>query len=286
WPGAPSRTGQAVLPAAGTLASGATTAAIARADDAAGSPQAVAQTSLVVVKPPPLTLGFTEAADPVRIGDQLEYVARFGNAGGAALLNTQLTVTLPPGTTVVDPGGGTPGAGTVTWALGALNPGQTGERPPRVRVDDLGATDPLVRVTRATIASGATAARGSVVTQVQPAAPLALVMTVRPEPVDPGQRITYTLTVTNRGAAKSDDVQIRMPIPVGVSGGCPAGPDRGTAPNGCATGFDILWKLGTVPAGTSRTVEAIFDPLTLADGTIVSDTARVVDAAGSRARAA
>src|SRR5262249_27952039 len=166
-----SRTVQAVLTAAGNLASGTTIAATARADDAAGSPQAVAQTSLAVVKTPPLTLGFTEPADPVQIGDHLEYVARFGNAGGAALLNTQLTVTLPPGTTVVDPGGGTPAARTVTWSLGALNPGQTGERRLRVSVDDLGATDPLVRVTRATIPSGAPPARGSVVSQGQPAAP-------------------------------------------------------------------------------------------------------------------
>jgi uncharacterized repeat protein (TIGR01451 family) len=280
-----SRTVEAVLTAAGNLASGSSIAATARADDAAGSPQAVAQTTSLVVPASPLTLGLTQDEDPVQVGDQLEYVVRFGNRGAAALLGSQLVVTLAAGTTVVDDGGGTQGTGTVTWSLGALNPGQTGERRLRVSIDDLAPDDPLVRVTAAAITSGATAARASTVVQVQPVAPLGLAMSVTPEPVDPSQRITYQLTVTNRGATDSADVKLSMPIPEGVTGGCVRLSDDAQTPAGCFNGREIQWALGTLPAGTSRTVEAIFDPASLADGAVFSAVARVVDAAGSRARA-
>src|SRR5207245_1767905 len=79
----------------------------------------------------------TGDADPVQVGDDLEYALRFGNRGATALLATQLALTLPAGTSVVDAGGGTAAAGTITWRLGALNARQTGE--PRVRghIDDL-----------------------------------------------------------------------------------------------------------------------------------------------------
>ncbi len=280
-----SRTLQAVLTAA-NLASGTTIAATARADDAAGSPQATAQANAIVVPASPLTLGFTEDADPVRTGDTLEYVARFGNRGANALLNSQLAVTLPPGVTVLDTGGGTQASGVVTWALGPLNPGQSGERRLRVSVDDLGAADPLVRVTRAAVSSGATAARAGAVTLVQTAAPLGLTMIAGPEPVDPSQMITYELTVTNRGTADSDDVQLRMPLPEGVTGGCVRLSDDGQTPANCFTGREILWTLGTLRKGSSRSVQAIFDPIALDDGTVFSAGARVVDAAGARARAA
>ena len=280
-----SRTVEAVLTAAGNLASGSSIAVTARADDAAGSPQAVAQTTSLVVPASPLTLGLTQDEDPVQVGDYLEYVARFGNRGAAALLGAQLVVTLAPGTTIVDDGGGTQGAGTVTWSLGALNPGQSGERRLRVSIDDLAPDDPLLRVTSAAISSGATAAHASVVALVQAAAPLGLAMSVTPEPVDPSQRITYQLTVTNRGTADSADVKLSMPIPEGVTGGCVRLSDAAQTPNGCFVGREIQWALGTLPAGTSRTVEAIFDPASLADGAVFSAVARVVDAAGSRARA-
>src|SRR5205809_409062 len=79
------------------------------------------------------------------------------------------------GTTVLEAGGATVTGGTATWALGTVNGADAGERRLSVRVDDLGAADPLVRVARAVLASGANAARAAAVTPVEPAAALDLV---------------------------------------------------------------------------------------------------------------
>src|SRR5207245_3866975 len=148
-------------------------------------------------------LVLTTDADPVRVGDALEYVLRFGNSSATALLATQLALVLPAGVTVVDAGGGTQASGMVTWSLGALNAGQTDERRVRVQVDDLAPDDPLVRVARAVVTSGTAAARASVVTQVGATA-LGLVIVAEPDPVAPAGLLTYRLIVTDRGATDAD----------------------------------------------------------------------------------
>src|SRR5205807_1489178 len=103
------------------------------------------------------------------------------------------------GTCVRDAGGAPVTGDTASWALGTVSGGQAGARRLRVRVDDLGAADPVVRVAGALLASGANAARAVAVTQVE-AAPLDLVMVATPDPVGLGDLLTYALTMTNRGA--------------------------------------------------------------------------------------
>jgi uncharacterized repeat protein (TIGR01451 family) len=90
-------------------------------------------------------------------------------------------------------------------------------------------------------------------------------MAVNPEPADPTQVLIYQLLVTNRGAADATGVQLRMPIPDGVTG-CARLSDGAQTPDGCFTGRDVLWMLGTLAAGTSRTVQVIYDLGTVADG--------------------
>ena len=60
----------------------------------------------------PLGLALTTGEDVAPVDGELEYVLRYGNAGTDALLGTQLALTLPPGVTLVDAGGGTAVAGT------------------------------------------------------------------------------------------------------------------------------------------------------------------------------
>src|SRR5262249_4907087 len=153
------------------------------------------------------------------------------------LLTTQLALTLPPGTTVLDADGGTLVGDTVTWPLGTLDVAQAGERRVRVSVDDLGAVDPLVRVARAAISSGSTAAHASVVTQVQ-ASSLGLVMQATPDPVAVRGFLTYELTVTNRAAVDAVQVELRMPVPIGTYD-CYGASDDATG--SCRQGSDIVW---------------------------------------------
>ena len=196
----------------------------------------------------PLGLVLTTDADPVQTGGDLEYVLRFGNRGDDALLNAQLALTLPAGLKVLDAGGGTQTSGNITWSLGALNAAQVGERRVRVRVEDMAADDPLLRITRGVISSGANAARASVVTQVQPAT-LALELIAEPDPLDPVGPVpgatgllTYRVTVSNLGLTDAAQVELRMTLPVGIFG-CGTASDDGTAPDGCGAGRDILWTL-------------------------------------------
>src|SRR5438067_2376315 len=83
-----------------------------------------------------------------------------------------------------------------TWAGGTVSGGQAGARGLQVRVDDLGAADPLVREARAVVASGVNVARAAAVTQVEEAAPLDLAMVATPDPVARAGLLTYALTVT------------------------------------------------------------------------------------------
>ena len=258
-----------------------------RADDAGGS-SARADVSAAVLGNAPLMLGIADDADPVRVGDQLEYTFRFGNVGGAAQLSTVLTVTLPAGTTATaTTGSGVISGNTVTWTLGTLNAGDTGERRVTVSVDDLGAADPLVRLTRAVVQSTAASARASEVTTVASSIGLGLVMIATPDPVGQNEVLTYELTVTNRQGVDAAGVAVRTQIPSGVSS-CQAISDAGTAPNGCIVGRDVAWSLGTIPAGGSRTVSVVYTAAALAtdpNGTILHTTGRADDAGGNSARA-
>jgi cysteine-rich repeat protein len=279
-----SRTVRIFVQIRGDVASGTNISATARLDDAAFSPEATAQATVIAQAANPLTLALTEDADPVRVGDDLEYVLRFGNDSATALLATQLAITLPAGTTVVDAGGGTQASGMITWSLGALNAGQAGERRARVHVDDLAPGDPLVRVARATITSGTVTARASVVAQIGATA-LGLVLVAEPDPLAPAGLLTYRLIVTDHGVTDADQVQVRLTLPVDTFA-CAPPSDGGTTPEGCTADRDVLWTVDTLAAGTSRSVQLTIqirgDTPT---GTTLLTAARVEDASGARARA-
>jgi len=262
--------------------------ATARTAESTGTASANAQVDAVVVASPPLALTLDEDRDPVGVGDTLEYALRFGNRSASPLLTTTLALMLPSGTTVLDAGGATVTSGTATWSLGTLNGGQAGERRLRVRVDDLGAADPLVRVAHAMVTSGANVARATALTQVEPAA-LDLSMTANPDPIGLQDLLTYTLTVTNRRAVDAAGIVLLMRVPEGLYGtaGCRAVSDAGILPAGCAAGEDIEWDLGGLAAGASRTVQfvGLVTVGPLPDGSLIHATARVADATGAAARA-
>jgi uncharacterized repeat protein (TIGR01451 family) len=178
---------------------------------------------------------------------------------------------------------------TAMWSLGTLAAGAAGERRLSVDVDDLGAADPLVRVARAVIASDVLAARAGALTHVEVDPPLSLSITATPDPVALGGLLTYTLTLTNDGGTPSDGVFLRMPVPEGLYGtsGCNSVSDGGAPPGACAAGRDIVWDLGTLAGGASRSVQfvGLVTVAGLPDGHLIHGTARVRDVAGAAARA-
>jgi len=79
-----------------------------------------------------------------------------------------------------------------------------------------------------------------------------------------------------------------MPVPAERQSGfsCFAVSDGGTA-GSCVQLQDVVWNLGQLAAGASRTVHFSVElASTLTNGTVIALTARVRDATGATARAA
>ena len=83
--------------------------------------------------------------------------------------------------------------------------------------------------------------------QVTPSADLSIVKVDHPDPVHAGQRITYTITVTNNGPGTAEDVVITDPVPA-------ASEIEEILDGGTQSGGIVTWNLGTLTAGESVSV--------------------------------
>jgi uncharacterized repeat protein (TIGR01451 family) len=163
-----------------------------------------------------LVLALEDDPDPVTPGALLTYSLTFGNPGAGTVPATVLSAQLPPGTTFVGAnGGGALSAGLVQWAIGPLAAGSTGQRQFTVMVNPL-IQNGSTAETSAEIRDAATAqslARATAVTVVRSNPQLALSMLANPDPVQPGDRVVYTLTVSNVGASTLANVTLTDLVP-------------------------------------------------------------------------
>jgi uncharacterized repeat protein (TIGR01451 family) len=113
-----------------------------------------------------------------------------------------------------------------------------------------------------------------------------LSVTAAPDPVKPGELITYSYTVTNRGGTDLSGLELSTLVPdhthvdsktITDGGGC-------SGALGCNAGTEILWSLGALAAGQNRMVgmaakvDSSFDIAGAPpDGTVIFNSARVVD---------
>ena len=202
-----------------------------------------------------------------------------------ALGVTTLSASVPAGTTFVSASdGGTQSGGTVSWSLGTVSVGESGRRQFTVQVS-AGLSNGSLFISDASIQDGVDpqdTARASVSTAVRSVAssPLTLSLTATPDPVKPGEHIFYSYTVANRGVVDLAGVVLTTLVPDHTRATNSAITDGGDCASLCFAGDKVTWSLGTLFAGQSRTVQmpTLVDTSSPpADGTVITDSATVVD---------
>jgi uncharacterized repeat protein (TIGR01451 family) len=225
-----------------------------------GSHQALASQAVPANASRALNLEIDDDLDAVAPGGTLHYTLRYGNRGISNVTNATLRFPAPVGTTVVDAGGGTVSNGVVSFNLGTVAPGQSGQRQVAVSVGAAVPGGALLRVKAASVSgsAGAEFARASEVTRVETTDALGLAVVVNPDPVRPGERVRADLAVSNRTDAALFNVRIttRLSDSTGAvniivnATGAPAC----TGNNPCGAGGQLIWTIPTLPAGATTAV--------------------------------
>lgn len=227
--------------------------------------------------------------DPVVAGESLTYRLHFGNRAGATLApGATLRLPVPAGATVVLASDeGMPVGDVVTWTLGTLSPGQTGDRTVIVQVDD--PTVLAVLSAEAEIADDAGhRTRAGVSTRIDAERPLHLSMELNPDPVQPGQLVNGLLTVTNTGAVQILGVQVEVFLPDENAGfaatttsGAPATCIGDGNPGFCSARERLVFTIGTLAAGAGVTLGM---PLpigpSITEGRVVTVVGRAQESSG------
>jgi uncharacterized repeat protein (TIGR01451 family) len=222
--------------------------------------------------PPGLAPGLTiskAAPATVASGANLTYTVTYGNTGGADASSVVIKDPLPPGTTFVSAtGGGTNNAGVVTWNIGTLTAGTTGQTVSfTVNVT---ATSGSVDNTGYTIeATGVVPIPGPpVFTQISGAAANLTISKAAPATVVTGTNLTYTITYGNTGTADATSVVISDTVPAGTT--FVSATNGGTLASGVVT-----WTIGTVAAGVTGQTVSFTVNVTATSGTVTNGTYQI-----------
>lgn len=167
----------------------------------------------------------TDAPDPVVVGNNLTYTLTVTNHGTETAVNTTLTDTLPNNVTFVsavpDQGSCNQSSGTVICQLGNLNNGNTVDVVVVVTPTQTGTLTNSASVSSDTNDNNGNNNGSSAETIVSatppPNADLGVEKTGTTGPIDVGQNINYTVTVTNHGPETAENVTIADTLPEGVA---------------------------------------------------------------------
>jgi uncharacterized repeat protein (TIGR01451 family) len=207
-----------------------------------------------------LAVTIADAPDPVDVGGSLTYTVGVSNAGPDDATDATVTISLPAGVTFTSavPGQGTcsQAAGVVTCPLGALASGASTTITVVVTPTAAGSITANASVATTdddNVAANDTASTTTMVnapTPTTPSADLSIVKVDVPDPVSAGERITYTMTVTNAGPGDALDVVVTDPVPAATT------VDQ-VLDGGSLNGGVVSWNLGSVAAGASVSVRLI-----------------------------
>jgi len=223
-----------------------------------------------VTSAPVLSVGQSDAPDPVTAGSNITYTLTYGNSGNANGTGTVLTDVVPANTTYVSSTpAGTLSAGTLTWSLGTLTAGASSSVQFIVKVNSPLANGTLITNPGPSLDTSETApaAAAPITTTVGSAPSLGLTLTDSPDPVAAGANLTYTVGYSNNGNANASGVLIAAVLPANTTFVSATG-------GGVAAAGTVTWTLGALNAGTSGSVQMVVRVASpLANGTTIASGA-------------
>jgi uncharacterized repeat protein (TIGR01451 family) len=212
----------------------------------------------------PLDLDIEWGPNPARQSENAVAGITVTNPSGLTRTNVTLRVRMPGENTAstgegfITGGGNCDGATcdgdeVVTWVLGTLPAGETVTVELPIFISN-GSSDPsqdgrLLALQTDVQADGSIQTRVRKSLRIQGDPLLELQVDEDRDPVAPGEVFTYRLTYANRTAVDLAGVELRLPLPPNVT--LVSASDGGTQ-----IGNEVVWSLGTVPAGHGGTSQA------------------------------
>jgi uncharacterized repeat protein (TIGR01451 family) len=230
----------------------------------------------IIVPGPEADLSLTLAAapNPVEVGQILTYTLSVSNFGPSTATGVTLSDVLPAGVTLVSAQptqGSCAGTATVSCSLGTLTVGGNASVVIQVIPNNAGSLTDTASVTSGVADPNPPNNNASVTVNAiivpGPEADLVLTLAAAPNPVEVGQILTYTLSVSNFGPSTATGVTLSDVLPAGVTL-VSAQPTQGSC-NGTAT---VSCSLGILTVGGNASVVIQVIPNTTGS---LTDTASV-----------
>ncbi len=204
----------------------------------------------VIIDPTPLLrLSLAPDPGPAEPGKPFTYTISYGNIGSSSPSNVKLTLPIPDGTSFLKAtGGGTESGGRVTWNIGTVGVGASGQVRLTV-MPDANLADGSVLEAEAELDPGVSNAailHSSANIPVLENVPLKVQYAVNQTALGQGDRITYILTASNTGTVNMTDVLVEVEHPQNIAGFS----RRGDGYNS----VNDSWTVGTLTPGESRQV--------------------------------
>ena len=213
-----------------------------------------------------LIVGMTGSPNPVIVSSNLTYTISVTNAGPSTATNLVVTDVLPAGVGFVQcsaSGSYSTNTGAVTFNLGSLPLNGVANVTLVVSPTLVGTITNTISATASQVEANPANNTASVVTEVDAAtANLAIGMVDAPDPVQAGNNLTYTITVTNLGPATATNVIVTNVLPAGTVFVSASG-------NYSTNGGVVTFNLGTI--GNGATSAASIVVMTTTFGTITNN---------------
>ncbi|TMD02445.1 MAG: DUF11 domain-containing protein, partial [Chloroflexi bacterium] len=199
------------------------------------------------------------AVGRIGVGSEIPFTLTVSNHGPSPASAVRLTDTLPASMTFDHFFGGITGtysAGVVTWDFGSLASGASRTVLFSAIINEVGISTDIAQVASTTGDPNPANNIATLDVRALPTADLALTKTAAPSPAHVGERLTYTLTVSNSGPSDAEGVVLTDTLPETVTF------DSASSSQGSfvlAAGM-VTFDLGVLSSGSAVSVEIVVKP--------------------------